>query len=658
VATVAVGTCPKGIAVNPQTGDAWIANTGNNNGSPTTVVELTHTPGAAWSTDWNIPTTINLAAGTAPLAVAIDPAYGTNPERVFVGDGNLAKVYVISGGTVTPVPTGAPPEDVAVNPLTHYAYTANNTGNDITVISPSYGTNTITTSPTGLQPWAIAIDPNFNSANGGTVYIADEASANVAFMPENNLSLNGLTLVAAGAAPQSIAVDTQAQVVYTANVNGGSYSWFPEMIPPPAPTATTVLSGTHPAAVAVDPLMGTAYVVNRTSNTLTIVGGNSPVTNSYPGPVASNATSIEVNPYTGTAYAAFGGPVVTVNGTPEWADFVLAVNGVANTNQTYTTCRWKIGATLYPCYTNSLAVNPMTGYVYVSNEQSSATAVAISPGSNPTIIVMQDSNATTLWAIAVNPNTNMVYVANINSNNVSVFNGASNSYSYTIPLTASDKNPIGIAVDPVLNYVLVSNKGSGTLDIIDSAGGVHSVALGGTPDDGHQIMTVDTVNHYVYVPLTNGDVVGVYESTWLVAGTVLVGSTSNYPRPVVLDLVNDTLYTGVHGSTASAFGEVCGYGSTACATGPWSVYESILLSPPSVAPEGIAFDPGTGEVALANSTVTTIDFFDSLSAYDLPLGSATAGGLMEMIVTDPVTAISYADWDSSGNPSGLTVFKP
>jgi len=83
----------------------------------------------------------------------------------------------------------------------------------------------------------------------------------------------------------------------------------------------------------------------------------------------------------------------------------------------------------------AVAVNPVTGTIYVVNSASGTVSVINGVTNSLTATVNTGSNPI---AVAVNPLSNMVYVANNGSNNITVINGATNTTS-----TVTDPNAIG-----------------------------------------------------------------------------------------------------------------------------------------------------------------------------------------------------------------------
>jgi YVTN family beta-propeller protein len=120
-ATVAAGDGPSAVGVNPVTNKIYVAN---EDGGNVTVIDGTNN------------TTTTVAAGTSPRAVAVDPV--TN--KIYVANYLGANVTVIDGignSATATVPAGTNPRGAAVNPVTGRVYVANRGSDDVTVITPA-----------------------------------------------------------------------------------------------------------------------------------------------------------------------------------------------------------------------------------------------------------------------------------------------------------------------------------------------------------------------------------------------------------------------------------------------------------------------------------------------------------------------------------------
>ena len=117
-ATVAVGTTPNSVAVNPVTNRVYVSSYNSN--------DVTVIDGATNATT-------PIAAGLASRSVAVNPV--TN--KIYVVKNTTASVLVIDGATntTTTVTVGSSPVSVAVNPATNKTYVANFIGNSVTALS-------------------------------------------------------------------------------------------------------------------------------------------------------------------------------------------------------------------------------------------------------------------------------------------------------------------------------------------------------------------------------------------------------------------------------------------------------------------------------------------------------------------------------------------
>jgi len=102
--------------------------------------------------------TTTVAVGTNPVAVAVNPATNT----IYVANYGSANVTVINGATnaTTTVAVGTNPHGVAVNPVTNKIYVSNLSSNNVTVIDGTM--NSTTTVAAGSNPLAIAVNPATN----------------------------------------------------------------------------------------------------------------------------------------------------------------------------------------------------------------------------------------------------------------------------------------------------------------------------------------------------------------------------------------------------------------------------------------------------------------------------------------------------------------
>jgi YVTN family beta-propeller protein len=319
----------------------------------------------------------------------------------------------------------------------------------------------------------------------------------------------------------------------------------------------TVTTGADPVALAVNPGMKKVYVVNRNSNSVTIIDEGTNSTAQVA--VGSSPRDVAVNSVTNKIYVAnYGDATVTVIDGPSLSTKTvrvgslprqLAVNTV--TNKVYITGYTGSGTvtvidgatnttasiTVGP-YPTALAANTVTNRIYVANSNETVSVIDGKTNSVVTVPAGLDSSA-----IAVNSVTNRIYVANQNiggpDGSVTVIDGDTNSTSEVeIPGT-----PYAIAVNPVTNKIYVANFGGGSVTIMDGA--TLEMTVVGT--DGSPVaVAVDPVTDKVYVAnyLWNGTVT-LLDGTDNSTISIPVG---HYPGAVVVSITSNRIYVANEGS--------------------------------------------------------------------------------------------------------------
>ncbi len=238
--TVAAGTGPVSVAVDPSGKFAYVANLGSNNVS---MYAIDGTTGALTSTGM-------VAAGTSPSVVAVHPsgkfAYVTNSDQFSSDDVSMYTIDATTGtlssiGTTAPGSAGPGPCSMAVHPSGKFAYEADcgedseaDPGVSMYAINTSTGTLTsmgfIDAGDMGPFPTSVAIDPS-----GKFAYVANEAAFSFP-QPSGNVSmytidsttgaLRSTGTVVAGKTPVSVAVDPSGKFAYVANRDSGDVSMY------------------------------------------------------------------------------------------------------------------------------------------------------------------------------------------------------------------------------------------------------------------------------------------------------------------------------------------------------------------------------------------------------------------------------------------------
>jgi YVTN family beta-propeller protein len=277
--TIPVGSEPRAVAVDPTTGNVYVAN--SNTDTVSVIDEATSI------------VTNTITVGNGPLGVAVDPTRG----EVYVTNDGAASVSVIdeSTGTVTnTIAVGAQPYGVAVDPTTGNVYVANLASGTVSVISES--TDTVTDTITvGLQPIAIAVDPTT-----GNVYVATHY--NTVWVIDASTDTITNTITVGNASPQypnGIGVDPTTGLIYVSYVTDTTN--IVAVIDESTGTVTNSITvGAQPYGVGVDPTTATVFVANEGGTISVIDESTGTVTNTIT--VGSGPQGIAVDPTTGLVY--------------------------------------------------------------------------------------------------------------------------------------------------------------------------------------------------------------------------------------------------------------------------------------------------------------------------------------------------------------------
>ncbi|HEX5505612.1 MAG TPA: choice-of-anchor D domain-containing protein [Thermomicrobiales bacterium] len=320
-----------------------------------------------------------IPVGAEPFAIAVNPT--TNriyvPNVSITGPGGSV-ISVIDGATNTVVATislgtSSQPQGVAVNPTTNRVYTTYyDSGTNSTIVVVIDGaTNTVTTTIPingasaccGLNPFDVAVDPTTNR-----VYVAVQGGSPGVAVIDGAANTVTTTVPLPGPAV-SVAVNLATNRVYA------TYQAVPT--PPAVPTlalavidggtntvVTSVpLPGTSSFAygVAVNPIMNRVYVTSATTagpgasgNLIVLDGGSNAIIATVP--LTTDPIGVAVNATTGTVYVTSFNIVTTT--PPQVSGSLTVVDG--GTNAVTATVPLN-GATI------GVAVNPRTGFVYVTN---------------------------------------------------------------------------------------------------------------------------------------------------------------------------------------------------------------------------------------------------------------------------------------------------
>ena len=234
--------------------------------------------------------------------------------------------------------------------------------------------------------------------------------------------------IAAGAAPEAVAVNTVTNKIYVANFLSSNVT----VIDGATNFTTTVPAGLNPVGVAVNEATNKIYVANRgdcsplgkcqSRGSVTVIDGTTNSTTTVVDVNANGPRAVAVNSVTNQVYVA-----------NFWSGNVTVIDGATDSTTTVTDPH-AVGLESI-----AVAVNTATKKIYVVNNNidgfSNTTAgnVTVIDGATNATTTVTDPNAMTPYSVAVNSTTNKIYVANLgaltaaNHGNVTVIDGATNS---------------------------------------------------------------------------------------------------------------------------------------------------------------------------------------------------------------------------------------
>jgi YVTN family beta-propeller protein len=583
--TIAAGSGPQAVAVNPSTNKIYVANSGSNN---VTVID-----GATFAT-----TTVTDSSAIGPAAVAVNPL--TN--QIYVANLNSNDLTVIAGATnsTSTVPTGAGPQAVAVNPVTDKIYVANHGGNSVTVIDGA--TNSASTVPAGTGPAAVAVNPVTNK-----IYVANSGSNNLTVIDG---ATNLTSTLVAGTGPAAVAVNPVTNKIYVANSGSNNVT----VIDGATNLTSTLAAGTGPVAVAVNPVANQIYVANEHSSSVTVINGATNATATIA--VGTNPVSIAVDVVNDRIYVA-----------NQNSSNVTVIDGVTGVTATL--------ANSHCLAPMALAVNPATYKVYVANHGSAN--VSVIDGATNALTTAIDPNALSPSSVAVNPVTNKIYVVNQNSQNVTVIDGATN----TTTTLGAGPYPVAIAVNPVTNQIYVVNNvnDDGTVTVVDGA--TNATTGINTGENLPWSVAINPATNKIYVECNQiafadfpTNIVAVIDGATNSTTSVPIASVwGNDSGSIAVNPVTNKIYVGnavgtvtvIDGATNST--TTLSVGAGALAVNPVTNKIYVISGSNTVtvidgatnnttavtvgsSPQGVAVNPVTNKVYVTNSgsgTVTVID---------------------------------------------------
>ena len=599
--------------------------------------------------------------GTGPLAAVTDSRTGTvyvvngtsNTVSVINGARCNAQVTAGCGRPVATINVGKFPVAGVINPATRTLYVVSPNGNVFVINAATC--NAVTTRGCGLPVKTVKVGAGSQAIDvdvaTDTVYTANSGATGngTTVSVINGATCNGHTGSGCGQTPATVtvgsgawwvAVDQASDTVYVANNNDGTVSVIngatcngtvTSGCHNTPPTATT---GANPQFVAVDRGLHTVFAVNQGDNTLSAINTQTCNGTATSGcrqpPPAQRATAPDQGPrynpgpnafalipQTGTTY------VVNVGGTN-----ILSVTSIGRCNATSTTgCRRPAPAVPDPEFL--LSVDPATNTIYGGNNSQPVIDVINGTTCNTSdlsgcapvaTIPMADPEAN-LGAGSIDQATHTLYAADPFSDTVAVINTATCNATNTSGCAAAPPTiKVGVgpgppALNPATRSLYVTfGSNSSKVAVINAAtcNASNTTGCGQAPGvvtvgQNTFSLAVSARTGTIYAPSTAGNTVAVINGATCngtdhsgcrhLAATAPAGI---FPFAMAVNDRTRTVYVtnfadGDSPGTVSVIN-----GATCNGTHTSGCHQRFPVLPTGRGPLGVAVDPGTGAVYVAD----------------------------------------------------------
>jgi YVTN family beta-propeller protein len=239
---VRVGSKPVSIAVNDQTGTAYVVNLGD---------------GTVSVLDGRRDTVVaTVRVGSEPYAIAANSKTG----KVYVSRSDNSQITEIDGATNTPTGIKLSSADFfAIDTTRNTLYLTGYESGALTMLDGA--THAVTKRPAGMHLWGITLDERT-----GTAYVARSGSADVIALRAGAAPV----IIPVGKIPCASAFNPKTNMLYVVNYGDDSLSVIDAATGRPK---ATVPVGKEPKAVAVDVAKNLIYVANTHGNSVTVIDG-------------------------------------------------------------------------------------------------------------------------------------------------------------------------------------------------------------------------------------------------------------------------------------------------------------------------------------------------------------------------------------------------
>ncbi|NTU70523.1 MAG: leucine-rich repeat protein [Coriobacteriia bacterium] len=338
----------------------------------------------------------------------------------------LLAPVVASATTSTSVGVGATPIGVVCNPNTNMVYTSNYDSGNVTAINGATG-SVVGTFTVGANPKALVVDRVRNKlfvANAGPNNSGTTVSA-------IDLATNAVSSITVGTGPLDLVVDEVAGRLYVANF------WSHNVTVIDAATSlvtTTVAVGQFPNAIALNNTSHKVYTTNQDGNSVTVIDAAAGFTSTSIG-VGWEPRAVDVNQTTGEVYVCDHNGVSVIDGTTNEFKRTAEAGNISQT----------------------VAVDEVTGKVYVANQLSSDVTVIDVVGGYTTKQLMTGGQPT---ALAINSSLGKIYVSCVADGWVRVIDRTTDAM---IDKVTVGLHPFGMALNETDRKVYTANSGASTV---------------------------------------------------------------------------------------------------------------------------------------------------------------------------------------------------
>ncbi|MCI4323196.1 MAG: PKD domain-containing protein [Thermoplasmata archaeon] len=531
---------------------------------------------------------------------------------------------------------GNEPYALAYDSGTSQVLVADEGDDNVTAIWDSNGSIAATIG-VGVEPDGLAYDPD-----QGEVFVADHSSGNVTVVNETDDSV--VDTIAVGAHPTGVAFDTAQDELFVANTRSDNVSVISGAN---NSVVTSIGVGDGPGSVTYDAGTDDVFVVNSGDDNVSVI---SAVTDR----VVANVSVGDFPRF--SAYDSRTGQVFVVNLGDDTASVI---------SDTTDTVVATVPAGDFPY---GITYDTGTGEMFVADQAADDVSI-ISDATNSVVSTLPVGSSP--WAAVYDPGTGQVYVANIGSNNVSVISPSNGSSGpFTVISLASLVRGSGVSD----TLVTVTGTGFAASSPINFTFGGSAVASSCSTDSTGTFPGISGTPCSLLVPVSAGGGHAILASdgtnqatvSYFVTNVSISQPSGTVGTAVAVSGIADTMNSGINltfeGAAVPSMCSTDGTGAfpgtsgTPCmiavpaasaglhdlvAYGGWTNTTPIGVGP---SPYGIVYDPGTGELFVADSQTSSVSVISEqtdLVVATIPVGNTPTGlaydpGLGEIFVANEV----------------------